>query len=182
LDIVHFLDLEMIHLKITSDSLDEAENQLALILTYEDIRPLRGQAGLVDWRLNGTLSQLILNNKFQGQMGEALLMPSAGRVGTKELMILGLGDSKLRGDQNIPNYVSIILEKILRKNNDSFCLSLSDLAGSMFEWRNTVRLFVSMLSGKEKDYHISLLEPEEYVEDARKRHMDFAYDVQVQYS
>lgn len=51
----------------------------------------------------------------------------------------------------------------------------------MFEWRNTVRLFVSMLSGKNEDYQIALMEPEEYVEDARKRHMDFAYDVQVQY-
>lgn len=172
----------MIQLKITSDSLDEIENDLALVLAYQNVRPLRGQAGLLDWRLNGYLSDLIIQNRFQGNFGEALLMPSGGRVGAKELMILGLGDSKEIGDQNIPHYVSLILEKLLRKKNQSFCLSLSDLAKGMFEWRNTVRLFVSMLSGKEPDYHISLMEPESFVDDARRRHMDFAYDVQVQYS
>ena len=172
----------MIHLKITSDSLDEIDNDLALVLTYQDVRPLRGQAGLLDWRLNGYLSQLILNHRFQGDLGEALLMPSQGRVGAKELLILGMGPSGDVGDQNIPNYVSLILEKLLRKKNKSFCLSLSDLAKGMFEWRNTVRLFMSMLSGKEENYQISLLEPDGFVDDARKRHMDFAYDVQVQYS
>lgn len=172
----------MIHLKITSDSLDDVENDLALVLAYQDVRPLRGQAGLLDWRLNGSLSQLIKEQRFQGQMGEALLMPSNGRVGSKELFILGLGKSQEIGDQNIPNYIAMILEKLLRKKNQSFCLSLSDLVQGMFEWRNTVRLFVSMLSGKEVDYQISLMEPEAFVDDARKRHMDFAYDVQVQYS
>jgi hypothetical protein len=171
----------MIQLKITSDTLDEVDAELALVFTYQNIRPLRGQAGMLDWRLNGRLSELILQSRFRGEMGEALLMPSKGRVNAAELMVLGLGDSTKIVDQNVPHYVSLILEKILRKKNNSFCLSFSDLTTGMFEWRNTVRLFVSMLSGKSEHYHVSLLEPEDYVEDARKRHMDFAYDVQVQY-
>lgn len=172
----------MIHLKITSDNLDDVQNDLGLVLTYQDVRPLKGQAGLLDWRLNGSLSELILQDRFQGNWGEALLMPARGRVGVKELMILGMGPMGSVRDQNIPNYVSLILEKLLRKKNRSFCLSLSDLVQGMFEWRNTVRLFVSMLSGKDKDFQISLMEPVAFVEDARKRHMDFSYDVQVQYS
>lgn len=172
----------MLNLKITSDTLDEVDAQLALILAYRDIRPLKGQAGLLDWRMNGYLSRLMMENKFSGILGEALLMPSGGRVAARELLVLGLGNFREIGDQNIPNYVSLILEKILRKKDKAFCLSLSDLATGMFEWRNTVRLFVSMLSGKEEKYQVSLLEPEELVEDARRRHMDFSYDVQVQYS
>lgn len=172
----------MIQLKITSDSLDDVNNELALVLAYQDVRPLKGQAGLLDWRLNGYLSELILENRFQGELGEALLMPSQHRVGVSEILILGLGEARRVENQNLPNYVALILEKLLKKKNTSFCLSLSDLAGSMFEWRNTVRLFVSMLSGKDEGYQIALLEPESFVEDARKRHMDFAFDVQVQYS
>ncbi len=171
----------MIQLKITSDTLDEIDSQLALVFTYQNVRPLRGQAGLVDWRLNGYLSDLVIRNRFSGAMGEALLMPSRGRLGAKELMVLGLGDSRQVLDENIPHYVSLILEKVLRKKNRSFALSLSDLAIGMFEWRNTVRLFISMLSGKNEDYQIALLEPSDFVEDARRRHMDFAFDVQVQY-
>lgn len=171
----------MIQLKITSDSLDDVESRLALVLAYEDIRPLKGQAGLLDWRLNGYLSKLILHEKFAARLGEALLMPSQGRVPPRELMILGLGKSQAIQDPDVPRFVSLILDKLLNKKDSSFCLSLSDLAKGMFEWRNTVRLFVSMLSGREENYQISLLEPPEYVEDAHRRHMDFAYDVQVQY-
>lgn len=171
----------MIQLKITSDTLDEIENDLALILAYQDVRPLKGQAGLLDWRLNGRLSQFILQNHFSGNRGESLLMPSQGRVSARELMILGLGEFAQVNEKTIPESLTLILEKLLKKKNLSFCLSLSDLTTDMFEWRNAVRLFMSMLSGKKEDYQISLLEPENFVEDARRRHMDFAYDVQVQY-
>lgn len=171
----------MINLKITSDSLDEIDSQVALILSYSDIRPLKGQAGLVDWRLNGYLSHLIGQERFSGQMGEALLMPSQGRLGPKELMVLGLGQQGHLREEDYPRLVTMVLERILLKKNNSISLSLSDLASGMFEWRNTVRLFMSMLSGREEDFQINLLEPPTYVEDARRRHMDFAYDVQVQY-
>ena len=171
----------MIHLKITSDSLDEVDSQVALILSYSDIRPLKGQAGLVDWRLNGYLSSLIDQERFSGRIGEALLMPSHGRLGPNELMVLGLGQQGAIREEDYPRLVTMVLERILLKKNHSISLSLSDLASGMFEWRNTVRLFMSMLSGRTEDYQINLVEPQTYVEDARRRHMDFAYDVQVQY-
>jgi len=171
----------MIQLKITSDPIDEVENHLSMVLAYADVRPLKGQAGMVDWRLNGALSELILKERFDGKRGEALLMPLHGRLPAKELMVLGLGDQREIQDQELPRFVSMILDKLLLKKDRSFCLSLSDLAKGMFEWRNSVRLFMSMLSGRSEDYHISLVEPREYVDDARRRHMDFAYDVQVQY-
>jgi hypothetical protein len=171
----------MIQLKITSDSLDEVQSQVALILYYQDIRPLRGQAGLVDWRLNGYLSRLIGEQRFLGGMGEALLMPSQGRLGPRELMVLGLGEQASIREEDYPKLVTMILERILLKKNHSISLSLSDLAPGMFEWRNAVRLFMSMLSGRSEDYQINLVEPSPYVEDARRRHMDFSYDVQVQY-
>ncbi|HCU24898.1 MAG TPA: hypothetical protein DF383_07765 [Deltaproteobacteria bacterium] len=171
----------MIQLKITSDAIDEVENHLAVVLAYQNVRPLKGQAGLVDWRLNGMLSELIIDSRFSGKRGEALLMPLHGRLSAKELVVFGLGHRQEVGDQELPRYVSMILDKLLLKKDLSFCLSLSDLASGMFEWRNTVRLFMSMLSGRQENYQVSLVEPREYVNDARKRHMDFAFDVQVQY-
>ena len=171
----------MIQLKITSDSLDEVEAQLALIFTYQDIRPLRGQAGLVDWRLNGYLSKLLLKKRFHGELGEALLMPAQGRVAAQELLFLGLGAKEQMREQDIPQRIALVLDKVLRKKDTSLALSLSDLAQGMFEWRNTVRLFMSNLSGRKEEFKITLIEPKEFVEDAKRRHMDFSYDVQVQY-
>lgn len=171
----------MIDLKITSDSLDEMEAALALVTVYEDVRPLKGQAGLVDWRMNGYLSEIIMQARFAGTRGEALLMPTQGRIPCGSLMVLGLGKKSDLHEGEIPRFVAIMLEKLLLKKDLSFCLSLSELAPAMFEWRNAVRLFMSMLSGRSENFYVSLLEPAEFVDDARKRHMDFAYDVQVQY-
>ncbi len=171
----------MIHLNISRDSLDKIQAELAIIFAFEDIRPLKGQAGMLDWRLNGQLSRFMLEHRFNAAKGEALLMPSGGRVAVDQLMILGLGQVGQINDQNIPQYLSLMLSKLMGKKSHSFCLTMSDLASGLFEWRNTVRLFISMLSGKEEDYQIHLLEPEEYVDDARSRHMEFAYDVQVSY-
>ena len=39
----------------------------------------------------------------------------------------------------------------------------------------------SIQSGRQQDFHVSLLEPKDFVEDAHRRNMDFAFDVQVQY-
>ena len=40
---------------------------------WADVRPLRGAAGLLDWRLNGRLSQLLREGRLLGAAGEKLL-------------------------------------------------------------------------------------------------------------
>jgi hypothetical protein len=40
---------------------------------WTDVRPLRGAAGLLDWRLNGRLSQLLREGRVEGATGEKLL-------------------------------------------------------------------------------------------------------------
>lgn len=171
----------MIHLKITNNPVDQIDNELALLTTFEDIRPLKGSAGLVDWRLNGKLSKLILDSRFSGQKGEALLMPARGRVDSREILLLGVGNKREMNENEISPFLHFMVEKIFLKKTKSFSLSLSDLIPGMFEWRNAVRLFVSMISGSEQDLAITLIESFSMVEDAKRRNMDFAYDVDVHY-
>ncbi len=171
----------MIELTLTSKTIDEIPAQLALITTYEDVRPLKGSAGLVDWRLNGKLSRLFIQNKMKGSKGEALLMPARGRIDSQELLVLGMGPRVNIQDADTPQIINSIVEKLLMKRANSFCLSFSDLIPGMFEWRNALRLFVSMLSGRNEDMNVTLVEERSYIEDAKKRHMDFAFDVKVNY-
>ncbi len=171
----------MIELKMTDRPVDEIPGQLTFITTYADERPLKGNAGLVDWRLNGKLSHFILDSKFTGNDGESLLMPTRGRIDANELLVYGVGNKGVINDHSLPSLLSKIVEKILLKGNSSFCLSISDVVPGMFEWRNAVRLFMSMLSGQKKDLQIFLAERKEFIEDAKRRHMDFAFDVKVSY-
>ena len=160
--------------------MDRVNNSLLLVTTGLDDRPLKGNAGLMDWRFNGTLSRLILQSRFSGERGEALLMPTWGRVEASELMLLGIGEKKVH-DSDVPHLLGMMVEKILQKGNSSFALSVSDFVSGMFEWRNAVRLFMSMMAGNKEDLNITLVEDKTFVEDAKARHMDFSYDVQVHY-
>jgi len=85
---MHFVAAEL-------SRLDALEPTDALVLSFfTDERPLRGVAGLADWRLAGRLSRLLRAGKMTGGRGEVtLLPPSRRRLPFDRLIIFGLGES-----------------------------------------------------------------------------------------
>jgi hypothetical protein len=72
-------------------ALDAAEADGIALFVAKDERPLRGLAGLCDWRLCGTLSRVVRSGFFAGAPGEALLIPGKGRLRAIRVFALGLG-------------------------------------------------------------------------------------------
>jgi leucyl aminopeptidase len=58
---------------------------------HEDVRPLKGAAGALDWLLSGALSQLIIREKLKGTVGEVALLTSRGKVPAGKIFMVGLG-------------------------------------------------------------------------------------------
>ncbi len=58
-------------------------------------RPLQGFAGYADWRLCGAISRAIRAGHFAPETGEALLLPSGGRIGPARVFCFGLGEGPL---------------------------------------------------------------------------------------
>ena len=58
---------------------------------HEDVRPLKGAAGALDWLLCGALSQLIIQKKIRGVPGEVALLTSRGKVPAAKIFMVGLG-------------------------------------------------------------------------------------------
>jgi hypothetical protein len=52
----------------------EKQGSLLSAVVYSDLRPLRGVAGLADWRLCGQLSAFLKQERFRGDPGEKLLL------------------------------------------------------------------------------------------------------------
>lgn len=71
--------------------LDEVAGEAIALGVFEDERPLRGPAGLVDWRLNGSVSRWIAAHRFSGVAGETLLYPDRGRLSFGRVLLRGLG-------------------------------------------------------------------------------------------
>ncbi|MEZ4273212.1 MAG: M17 family peptidase N-terminal domain-containing protein [Myxococcota bacterium] len=71
--------------------LDELTEQSLALFLCSDVRPLRGVAGFIDWRLCGALSHTLESGDFTGEAGEIMLLPIAGRLGPRVAFVFGLG-------------------------------------------------------------------------------------------
>jgi hypothetical protein len=78
--------------------LDEANVELCACTIWSDERPLRGFAGLLDWRLGGRLSALLKSGFVTGEAGETLLVPGKPHVPFEKVLVLGLGARSGFGD------------------------------------------------------------------------------------
>ena len=61
------------------------------IYVFEDVKPLCGLAGIVDWRLNGLISRLFIEGSLRGTSRDNFLMPVGKRLSVEKLFGFGLG-------------------------------------------------------------------------------------------
>ena len=74
-----------------AESLARVGADVAVAGFFRDQRPLRGGAGLADWRLCGWLSNLLLASRASGELGEAVLATTQSRLRAPRLLLIGLG-------------------------------------------------------------------------------------------
>ncbi|MGC4067666.1 MAG: M17 family peptidase N-terminal domain-containing protein [Polyangiaceae bacterium] len=79
--------------------LDLAGTEVLLANLTEDERPIRGLAGLLDFRLQGKLSNLLASGFATGSLGEVLLLPGKPALAFDKLILFGLGPKSAFGDQ-----------------------------------------------------------------------------------
>ena len=76
------------------DRLDEQRGGSLIIFRFEERRPLVGVEGLIDWRLHGHLSRLIIDGFLSGNTDESLLVPLERRLPHNNLIVFGLGPTQ----------------------------------------------------------------------------------------
>jgi hypothetical protein len=72
--------------------LDRTRAGVLALFRFKEMRPLAGISSLVDWRLHGHLSRLIIDGFFKGDAEESLLIPLGRRLPQEYLLVVGLGD------------------------------------------------------------------------------------------
>ncbi len=71
--------------------LDQLKSEALSLPMFADEHPPRGALGLVDWRLCGRISKLILRGQLTGVRGETVLVPARPRLTFEKLFIYGVG-------------------------------------------------------------------------------------------
>ncbi len=73
------------------EGLDRLAGEDLVAFAGADERPLRGLAGLVDWRMCGELTRRLRDGIFLGASGETLLTIAGGRLPIGRLFLVGRG-------------------------------------------------------------------------------------------
>src|SRR4030066_663063 len=103
---------------------DKIEADVVALTFFEDERPLRGVAGLADWRMNGALSRLIMNETLCGREGESLLMSTDGRILSPRLLLFGLGESKVFDGKRFQGLLSTFVGSIAKLKFRRFAITI----------------------------------------------------------
>lgn len=104
--------------------LDGVESEVLALPFFSDLRPLRGAAGLVDWRMCGFLSKLLIRGRIDGSPGELTLLPSRERLSVDKILLVGLGASVDFSLKRFDDAVQRILEAATRARMRSCVLEL----------------------------------------------------------
>ena len=78
-------------IKITTASPDALNHDTLILGFFSDERPPRGYCGLVDWRLNGMISNEIAGGRISGIFLEKLACAFPERIRVSRLLLFGLG-------------------------------------------------------------------------------------------
>jgi hypothetical protein len=102
-----------LELSLFPGSVVEAPADTILALVPEDERPLRGDAGLIDWRLCGLISEHLRSGYVTGQLGEAVLLPGDRPLSPARILLVGAGSAAARGGRPVLRAMRSAAAKLL---------------------------------------------------------------------
>jgi hypothetical protein len=100
-------------INVFSGKLTKLHAELLVVSCFEDIRPLQGLAGEVDWLYGGIFSNLLMQNRITGKLGETLLLAAQEKIPIPKILLIGSGPSASYGYSQL----NIISKKLFHSIN-----------------------------------------------------------------
>lgn len=121
---------------------DESARDALVLPVFKDDRPLRGAAGLADWRLCGKLSRLIKAQRATAEAGESLLLPPGRRLRFSRILWFGLGDARGYTDERFRRDLARILEVVIAASVKDWALQAPGRASGLIGARRAVEIML----------------------------------------
>jgi hypothetical protein len=118
--ILEFIKMDII---LSKERVDAQDCDVLVTGFFRDERPLKGSSGWIDWRFNGMLSQLLMENKLTGDWKEATLIPSQERILPRMILLLGLGEVKRYSSLRLRELSPYLLDTLRKLGWLNVCLS-----------------------------------------------------------
>ncbi|MDD9933314.1 MAG: hypothetical protein OXT09_06920 [Myxococcales bacterium] len=125
---------------------------------FADERPLRGAAGLVDWRLCGFLSSLLRSGKLEGVAGETVLLPARPKLPVDKLFLFGLGPSEEFADDQVGPMIDHMLDTMAQAGIRTTALCLPGRSTGRCEAATAMEAFIASIATRLEHDELTLLE------------------------
>ncbi|MDP3276488.1 MAG: M17 family peptidase N-terminal domain-containing protein [Deltaproteobacteria bacterium] len=139
--------MELRFVTLSLSAIDSLRSELGVLTFFEDERPLRGYAGLCDWRLCGRLSGLLASRRVQGRVGEKTLLPAGARLPFERLLLVGLGQRSHFDVEAFDVASQALVESVLGLRVRNVALALPGRSASMIGPAESARRFMASLGG-----------------------------------
>lgn len=135
---------------------DEQARDCLVLPVFKDDRPLRGAAGLADWRLCGRLSRLVQANRASADSGETIMLPPGRRLRFSRLLWFGLGDAKAYNDERFRKDLTWILGVVRKAGITEWVLQAPGRASGLIGARRAIEIMLEEPAFTEQN--VTLLE------------------------
>lgn len=162
---VHFLANELA-------KWESGEADSLVVTFFSDERPLRGAAGLVDWRLGGWLSKLLKGGKLAGGASETTMIPPAkGRLSFSRILLFGLGGSAGFDEGRYKAAIGRIREVLSKAGVTRYALQPPGRATGLIAARRALELLLDDGNGSDAEVFVieSATGQKEMAEALRRR-------------
>ncbi len=116
---------DMVFLDYASEHpLDQLHTTCLILPFFADERPIKGLSGFADWRMNGKISRDLQSSRVLGDLQEVVLIPSAHRLKSQNLLLFGLGLQKEFSKVNFFQALLRLSQLILKSKPQDFVYAL----------------------------------------------------------
>jgi len=148
---VHFLQNEL-------RKWDESKGDALVLTFFSDERPLRGAAGLADWRLCGRLSRLIKHRRISGRRGETIMLPPGRRLPFNRIVLFGLGSSQRFDEETYRQHVRWIRDVLARAGVGNYAVQPPGRANEFIGARRSLELWMEEADKDNFDAEVAFID------------------------
>ena len=141
--------------------LDELKSEALALTFFEDERPLRGALGLIDWRLCGRISRMLLNGRASGALSERILIPGRPRLPFQKLILVGAGRRDALDDAVFSEVVEDLLTTLDRARVRQSVIALPGRALDRIRPEVAMAIFLGRSAAHPEQDQVTLIEPPE---------------------
>lgn len=126
---------------------------------FSDERPLRGALGLLDWRMCGFISRLLVRGRIDGTPLETVLIPGRPKLSMDKLFLFGLGPKAEFDTALLERAIGHMLDSLARARVRSTALVLPGRNVGCVAADKAIEAFFTLAMHREEHDEIVLLEP-----------------------